>query len=172
MRLTQFRALQVLGSQLVELIKQHQLGSVSVETLCSSYLREYGYSLKPQTYGYDTLEELVSQLQNHVKVGVHITFDSDKCLNWTYLEKLRVQKRLKNYLYLQIINTTAGPLLILADNEVQSFTIIRIWSLLIESPHYLSLTDFCDMYYVKYQNKISKFKLEEFSNVVKVIDCF
>lgn len=52
----------------MDLIKQSKLVSLPVESLPATYLREFGYPLKPQNYECQDINELISKLHEFVQV--------------------------------------------------------------------------------------------------------
>lgn len=70
MSLTIPYAIKVLGTQLANLIKNSKLSSLPLEALSATYLREYGYPLKPQAYECSSLVELLNKLHDVVQVVV------------------------------------------------------------------------------------------------------
>lgn len=66
--LTLHQSLKILGSQLIALVKSSSTSSLSLQELPRIYLKEYGYSLKPQAYECNSVEELVNRVRDFVQV--------------------------------------------------------------------------------------------------------
>ena len=62
------KALKVVGNQIRDLIKKTNLGSIPLELLLATYLREYGYSLKPRYYECIDVKDLIVKLNEFVHV--------------------------------------------------------------------------------------------------------
>lgn len=62
--------LKVLGDQLASLIMSHRPNDLSLSNLSSIFSWQYGYSLKPSAYGFNTIEELINNLSFAIKVSI------------------------------------------------------------------------------------------------------
>lgn len=62
--------LKVLGDQLASLIMSHRPNDLSLSNLSSIFAWQYGYSLKPSAYGFNSIEELISNLSFAIKVNI------------------------------------------------------------------------------------------------------
>lgn len=60
--------LKVLGDQLVTLVMSRRPNELSLVNLNSVFLWQYGYSLKPSAYGFNSLQELIENLNFAVKL--------------------------------------------------------------------------------------------------------
>ncbi|XP_045477730.1 meiosis regulator and mRNA stability factor 1 isoform X2 [Harmonia axyridis] len=66
--LTLPKMLKVLGSQLLSMIKNSSLSSISLEDLSVLYLKEFGYPFKPEAYECETVEQVISNLPEYVQL--------------------------------------------------------------------------------------------------------
>lgn len=132
--LTLPRALRVLGEQIINIIKHSKLASIPLESLPSTYLREYGYPLKAESYECIDYNELISKLSEFV----------------------------------QVTQSSVGPLLILAYAESNDTLSMRIWALLLQPPHYLNVSKLISQYRNKFQSNLSASKMEQLIEIVNV----
>ncbi|KRT80036.1 hypothetical protein AMK59_7328, partial [Oryctes borbonicus] len=128
------RALKVLGEQIVNIIKHSKLASIPLELLPTTYLREYGYSLKPDLYECVDYNDLIAKLSDYVVVT----------------------------------QSSVGPLLVLAHAESNDTISMRIWCLLLQAPHWLTLSTLVSQYRIKYQSNISVTKLEQLPHIINI----
>ncbi|KAI4457150.1 limkain b lkap [Holotrichia oblita] len=132
--LTLLKALKVLGEQIANLIKHSKLASISLESLPSNYLREYGYPLKPESYECVDYYDLIAKLTD----------------------------------YVQVTQSSVGPLLVLVHPHCLSTISMRVWGLLLQAPHRLSLSTIMFRYRFYFQRDISLCMLEQLTDIVKV----
>ncbi|XP_050298717.1 meiosis regulator and mRNA stability factor 1 isoform X2 [Anthonomus grandis grandis] len=66
--LTSEQSLKVLSSQVLQVIRSVDSGTLKFEDLPQLYFREFGYSLNPQVYQCDSLEDLVDKLGDFIQV--------------------------------------------------------------------------------------------------------
>ncbi|XP_044758548.1 meiosis regulator and mRNA stability factor 1 isoform X2 [Coccinella septempunctata] len=66
--LTLPKMLKVLGSQLLSLIKNSSLSSISLEDFPVLYLKEFGYPFKPEAYECETVEQVIMNLPEYVQL--------------------------------------------------------------------------------------------------------
>lgn len=62
-------ALKVLGMQITDLISASHLNYLPLELLSQAYLREFGYPLRPEAYECGSILEVLSKLQDVVRVA-------------------------------------------------------------------------------------------------------
>lgn len=62
--------LKVLGMQLLSMIKNANLSSISLEDFPVLYLKEFGYPFKPEAYECETVEQVMLNLPEYVQVTV------------------------------------------------------------------------------------------------------
>ncbi|KAK9739278.1 MARF1 LOTUS domain [Popillia japonica] len=132
--LTLSKALKVLGEQIANLIKHSKLASISLESLPSNYLREYGYPLKPESYECVDYYDLIAKLTE----------------------------------YVQLTQSSVGPLLVLVHPHCLGTVSMRVWGLLLQSPHRLSLSTIMFRYRFYFQRDITLCMLEQLTDIVKI----
>ncbi|XP_025836484.1 meiosis regulator and mRNA stability factor 1 isoform X1 [Agrilus planipennis] len=61
-------AMKVLESQIIDLLKNSQMPSMSLNAVNTAFLKEYGYPLKPQAYECNDINELISRFNEKIEV--------------------------------------------------------------------------------------------------------
>lgn len=69
----------MLGDQVAAVVRGAPRQAIRTSALTQVFTRYYGYSLKPNHYGSETLEDLIRKLRNHVKVGFCYFYKILKC---------------------------------------------------------------------------------------------
>ncbi|XP_069956762.1 meiosis regulator and mRNA stability factor 1 isoform X4 [Cherax quadricarinatus] len=68
LQLVERERIKVLGDQVSAVVKGAPHQAIRISALTQVFTRYYGYSLKPDHYGSNSLEELIGKLRNHVKM--------------------------------------------------------------------------------------------------------
>lgn len=68
--LTNNEKLKVLSGHIAELVQNRYPPGLSMNEVGSAFLWQYGYALKPETYGCDNLQDLIAKLHSTVKVCI------------------------------------------------------------------------------------------------------
>ncbi|KAJ8976619.1 hypothetical protein NQ317_017449 [Molorchus minor] len=68
--LTLQQSLKILGSQVVQMIKNSKQSSIALDDVPRTYLREYGYPLKPLLYDCETVEEVINSNAGTLLVAI------------------------------------------------------------------------------------------------------
>ncbi|KAL1498176.1 hypothetical protein ABEB36_009016 [Hypothenemus hampei] len=132
--LTIEKSIQILNTQIMQVMRNIG-GNLTLDELPKYYLREFGYSLSPQIYGCETMEELIRKLSD----------------------------------YVQVVHSTAGPLLHLKEMDTLPNTLrVRCWILLLSPPHVLDLITFRCIYSERYQRTFTLEALQAIVNVVSL----
>lgn len=78
--LTLNQAIKILGNQIVAMIEKSPTGSITLKELSEMYLKEWGFTLKPQTYECDNIQDVVRLIKDYVEVGI-----CDRYYNLTFM---------------------------------------------------------------------------------------
>lgn len=167
--------LKVLGEQLASLImayRSNPSNDLSIDALRSAFSGQYGYSLKPNVYGFKTMEELIRNLDFAIRVSDRVT-------------QIYFTKALSDYIpfkcfwltvFFQVVETPAGIKLQAVDKNQQKFLSLKTKRVLIErtTTSQMLFRDFARCFADMFNEVIELETLEkELTNVVTVsILCF